>query len=567
MVDGLAGIRALVTAETQPPDGTNRVVLAQTQGFQDLGPVLAQAAYQVGSPVDETTRAAALVAAFSDAGVIQSVDTEGLGAYVAQIKADDDAAGTALQDEVTQLLRSGDQAAFTQAVEDNKPGFFSRLGNGLSDAAGWVTSRPDAFREWHDGYAPDSVLGHVGDAFATLGVGVLDLGEFATDVAETINDLGPLGQGARLIEQVWGGELPGWIPNAADGEQALRSAGETVAALASEPSLIWDGLTSTYVELWAEGRYGGLVGQVVADFGDILLGSKGAGRAGGALSDLAQAGRLSRLDDVADVLTAARRADAIAPGEFTRIADELATIKRADGTLDQLVEASRATDTLPDLLGRGILERADVDDLIRSGALSLDEAAHARIGASGARYVDEISTADEIAAYDAIAVRTDDIAAIAENIGVDPAVIERVKQHLFVDEHEIALGPNRTGTGQFSPMAEISDPWVAAANGTLAGDELASFRRLLAHEYVEARLMEAGLPYRSSHPDAFLDGDIAMPTPEHFGAHDLSPLVDRTRAPFAIYEGVLDLAPPQLDIAEDLSNLDTIVAEILEGLE
>ena len=558
---------ASARGDTLPTEGADRIILAQPAEFEAIGPVLTQTANLVGGPVDETDRAAALVAAFSETGVVQAVDVDGLGAYVAEIKAEDGAAGTALQDEVTQLLRADDRAAFAQAVEDNKPGFFSRLGDGLSDAAGWVISRPDAFREWHDGYAPDSVLGHVGDAFATLGVGILDLGEFAVDVADTVNDLGPLGQGARLIEQVWGGELPGWVPNAEDGMQSLQNAGDTVLALARDPSLIWDGLTSNYVELWAEGRYGGLVGQVVADFGDVLLGSKGAGRAGGALSDLAQAGRLGRFDDVADVLTTARRADAVAPGEFTRIADELAAIKRADGTLDQLVEAARATDTLPDLLGRGILERADVDQLIRSGALSLDEAAHARLGASGARYVEEISTADEIAAYDAIAARTDDIAAIADNIGVDPAVVERVKQHLFIDEHEIALGPNRTATGNFSPMAEISDPWVAAANGTLAGEDLASFRRLLAHEYVEASLMDAGLPYRSSHPDAFHPELGPLPTPEHFGAHDLAPIGDHTRSPFFLYDRILDRAPPQLDIAEDLSNLDAVVAEILEGLE
>lgn len=539
-------------------------VLAQMDGIANP---LATVALQVGGDVTTADQAAALVSAFSSGGIVTAVDAEGLGAYVAGIEARDENAGAALSAEVSRLLRSQDRTRFEQAVEDNRPGFFGRLGNDLSGAFDWVTSRPDAFRQWHDGYDPNSFLGHVGDGLATVGVGVLDIAEFASGVAETANDLGPLGQGARLIEQVWGTELPAWIPNAEDGEASLRSAGQTVAALAENPGLIWDGLTSNYTKLWAEERYGGLVGQVVADFGDILLGSKGAGRAGGALSDLARAGKLGSLDELSDVLTAARRADAVAPGEFVNIVDELAAIKRADGGLDELVEAARRTDTLPDLLGRGVLSRTEIDDLIRSGALSLDEAARARVGAGGSRYAEDISTPEEIAAYDAIAARTDDIASIAGNLGIGADVVARVKQHLFFDVHEIPTGPGQTARGNFSPMAEISDPWIAAAEGRLAGDELASFKRLLSHEYVEARLMEQGLPYRSAHPDAYDAVKGFEPTPEHFGAHDLAPLGDHGRAPFAIYDRVLGLDTPRLDIADDLSNLDDVVAEILDIIE
>ena len=531
------------------------------------GPVLADAAAGVGGEVTDAERAAALVAAHSSDDVVLSVDAEGLGAYVARLKADDEKLGEGVQAEVARRLPASERARFEAAVEENAPGFWGRVGGAIADGAEWVYSRPGAFREWHDGYRPESFAGHVLDGVATLGVGVLDIADFAGSVARVASDVGPLGQAADAIERVWGGELPSWVPSAERGGQSLASAAETVVALASDPKLIWEGLTDTYAELWAEDRYGGLVGQVVADFGDVLLGSKGAGRSAGALSDLARAGHLSRLDTVVDVLTAARRADTVAPGEFVRVADELAALKRADGTLDQLVDAARRTDTLPDLLGRGVLTRSDVDDLVRSGHLSLDEAARARLPSSGARYVDEISTPDEIAAYDAIRARVGDVEAIARSTGLDPAVVDRVRQHLFFEEHEIALGPNRSASGNFSPMEEIADPWNAAVAGTLAGDDLAAFKRLMAHEYVESRLMQEGLPFRSAHPDAYaLGDDVNLPTPERFGAHDLAPIGDPGKQPWHLYDGLLQKRAPTIEIADDLSNLDVVVEQILESV-
>ena len=533
------------------------------------GPVLADAAAGVGGEVTDAERAAALVAAHSSNDIVFSVDAERLGAYVARLKADDAKRGEGVQAEVARLLPASERARFEAAVEENAPGFWGRVGEAIADGAEWVYSRPGAFREWHDGYRPESFAGHVLDGVATLGVGVLDIADFAGSVARVANDVGPLGQAADAIERVWGGELPSWVPSGERGQQSLASAAETVVALASDPKLIWDGLTDNYAELWAEDRYGGLVGQAVADFGDILLGSKGAGRAAGALSDLARAGHLSRLDTVADVLTAARRADTVAPGEFVRVADELAALKRADGMLDQLVDAARRTDTLPDLLGRGILTRSDVADLVRSGHLSLDEAARARLPATGARYIEiegQLPTAADVAAYDAIIARTDDVAAISDATGFDADMLARVKSHFFLERHQIAVGPDDVRTGTFTPDHIYSDDWNAAAAGTLRGDDLHRFQRFVAHEYIEAKLMEAGLPFNSSHPSAFDATNYPRANPEHFGAHDLSVQGNLAKPPFAHYEGVLDRAPPALDPADDLSNLDAIVEQILEGL-
>ena len=442
MVGGVGAAQSRAPGAASPGAAVGDQILAAGDGerareaLAGAAPVLVAVAGDVGGAVGgevtDAERARALVAAHSASDVVLSIDVEGLGAHVARLKAKDAGRGAGVEAEVARLLPSAERARFAEAVEDNAPGLLGRAWGGVTDAAEWVRSRPGALREWHDGHRPETLLGHVGDGVATLGVGILDIAQFAGSTACVLLDTSPLGQAADDIERVWGGELPGWVPSEARGFESLASAGETMAALARDPRLIWDGLTDGYARLWAEERYGGLVGQVVADFGDVLLGSKGAGRTAGALSDLSRAGHLARLDTVTDVLVAARRADAVAPGEFVRVSRELAAIKRADGTLGQLVDAARRTDTLPDLLGRGVLERADVDALIRSGELTLDEAARARLPVTGARYIESVATPEAIAACDAIVARVVDVAAIAAATGLGANVVARLESQFFV---------------------------------------------------------------------------------------------------------------------------------------
>ncbi|MGK3960151.1 PAAR domain-containing protein [Sorangium sp. So ce118] len=188
-------------------------------------------------------------------------------------------------------------------------------------------------------------------------------------------------------------------------------------------------------------------------------------------------------------------------------------------------------------------------------------------GYSGARFIDE---ADPKLArvYDDIVKATDDVPRIARSTGISQDVIEQVKKHLFLTEHEVPIGPGSTRRGYFTPDEQVADLWPKATNGTLNPDELSQFRRLVAHEYVESRLMEAGMPYRSAHPDAYparYGGEINTPTPQHHGAHDLAPLVDHQRPPFAHWPTTLGRDPPPIQIADDLSNLDDVVTIAQKG--
>jgi hypothetical protein len=179
---------------------------------------------------------------------------------------------------------------------------------------------------------------------------------------------------------------------------------------------------------------------------------------------------------------------------------------------------------------------------------------------SGDGYTDRAAEA-----YRRIRHSPDDATRVSANTGIDPRIVEGMRQNLFVQQHDVPLGPNHVERGYFTPDDDIADLWDGAAQGTLNPARIAEFRNLAAHEYVENRLMEAGLPYRSAHPDSFdVDGDRIL-HPEHPGAHDLAPNEWRPDAPLRHWVK-FGLDGSQLRMADDLSNLDEVVDAALRGL-
>ncbi|MFF3395408.1 hypothetical protein ACFYW1_31310, partial [Streptomyces sp. NPDC002669] len=194
--------------------------------------------------------------------------------------------------------------------------------------------------------------------------------------------------------------------------------------------------------------------------------------------------------------------------------------------------------------------------------------------ADGARYVDEPSPhAGRV--YDEIRATPDsvDIPAISGNTGIDPSVLQRVKTHLFRTEHVVVVEKGMAREGLFTPRDDIGDLWQAAGQRSLDADEALKLQRLIAHEYMESHLMEAGLPYVFDNANSWevdmvngvADGHYRA-WPESWadaGAHELT--VSERRGGFAQWEG-LGLDAPKIELATDLSNIDEVMEAAFQEL-
>nr|BFD81635.1 hypothetical protein StreXyl84_10360 [Streptomyces sp. Xyl84] len=162
---------------------------------------------------------------------------------------------------------------------------------------------------------------------------------------------------------------------------------------------------------------------------------------------------------------------------------------------------------------------------------------------------------------------------IAENTGMKPSVIQTAKENLFLQRHnvETELGVMRHNVF-FTPDSQIADLWKKAEANKLSDMEQAQFRNHVAHEYVENKLMEMGMPYRSLDPRVW-EGDSAYLSDHSLiGAHDVAPAA--LRATPMVTEGVgalshwrrIGIEPPAEPILDDLSNVDLLVDAIKKGL-
>jgi hypothetical protein len=170
------------------------------------------------------------------------------------------------------------------------------------------------------------------------------------------------------------------------------------------------------------------------------------------------------------------------------------------------------------------------------------------------------------AAYRWIRDLTHDVPQIAEQLKVDPGVVDVAKQNLFVNQHQVSVGPGEIVKGNFTADEYMADLWKAGMNGTLEGGERNELRSLIAHEYVEAKLMAAGVPYNFA--DGWTNG-IYDETRENAGAHTVAPrsLQATDNLEFLLgHWNSLGLTPPPGGLARDLSNLDDIVRRAIEGM-
>ncbi|WP_405750232.1 hypothetical protein [Streptomyces sp. NBC_00012] len=202
-----------------------------------------------------------------------------------------------------------------------------------------------------------------------------------------------------------------------------------------------------------------------------------------------------------------------------------------------------------------------------------------RGGWSGAGWVekpDPIHDPDSVAAAEMYEnIRSTDnkveLPAISRSTGVDESVLRQVKSHLFRSQHEVAIGPDTFKKGLFTPRIDIGEMWFAAREGKLSEEGVQQFKHLMAHEYVESRLMKSGLPYIREYDHLWeldpSDGKYYRPKfPQDItdaGAHDLAP--NDKIGGFRHWRS-LGMEPPKVQLADDLSNVDDVVKAIHQEL-
>ncbi|MFI8993776.1 hypothetical protein [Streptomyces sp. NPDC053542] len=259
--------------------------------------------------------------------------------------------------------------------------------------------------------------------------------------------------------------------------------------------------------------------------------------------------------------------------------DDLASAlgKDADSVGDDLGRAGDDSGGLADDAGDLADDAGDAGDLGDDAADGADagdtdlprEGGHG--GPGGAYWVTEPS---EFAGrvYDEIRATPNrvDLPSISQHTGVHESVLRQVKTHLFRAQHDVTVGPNDVRHGLFEPADDIAELWPKAQRGELSEAEMLRFRSLMAHEYVESRLMQAGMPYTQPHPHMWEvdpnDGKYYRrwpETPRDAGAHELAP--NERKGGFKHW-GSLGLKEPDVVLREDMSNIDDVVKAVAQEL-
>lgn len=171
---------------------------------------------------------------------------------------------------------------------------------------------------------------------------------------------------------------------------------------------------------------------------------------------------------------------------------------------------------------------------------------------NGINYVDYLS-ASQVAKFNDIVNSTSDVALISNNLGISENIVQTMKKHLFIDEHIVEVNPGVFIKGRFATFEHIADWWNAVKSGNLAN--AIELKRLISHEYIEAKLMKEGMIYRT----------LDDPSASKYGAHELSSHEDLFN--FSHWSALGRNVPP-MNLHPNLDNIDEIVDQIknIEGL-
>ena len=92
--------------------------------------------------------------------------------------------------------------------------------------------------------------------------------------------------------------------------------------------------------------------------------------------------------------------------------------------------------------------------------------------------------------YEEMRHRKDDIHSISKNTGFTEGEIEKVKNYVFVDEHNLA-----EGKGRFYPNCDMAISWQKMINGNFTEADIL----MIKHELMEISLVEQGYSQSEAH--------------------------------------------------------------------
>lgn len=177
-------------------------------------------------------------------------------------------------------------------------------------------------------------------------------------------------------------------------------------------------------------------------------------------------------------------------------------------------------------------------------------------------YTDElIGTLNDAAV---IANRTDDVLLISQNLGIPEYIVEIAKDNYFKRERLMLVSKPIIGDlnntvisyGRYSKEPNDILEWEAAIANNFANHSKLRIRNLIAHEYIEFKLIEDyGMNFNS-----FVG--LSNMKPYDLAAHQISPRMGPLNGSMYASVGLIDNAI--LEVSENFSNIDAVVLSIVK---
>jgi hypothetical protein len=263
------------------------------------------------------------------------------------------------------------------------------------------------------------------------------------------------------------------IFNGADSKTRLESVTDPVKSLQDDAKFgkaLVTGFIEPYKKSWSKGKYLEVAGRAFFDVGSMLV---GGGEANAVAKGSKVAAEAEKAAEIANVASKAGKVTEVAStaGKVTEVAEATGKTGKAS---EVVADTSRAAKGTVDVA------KGEVGAAKSSSVTKTVESKQ-----TGAGHFTE--SADE--AYEMIRGSNTDVNSIAQNTGIKASNIQKVKDHLFHQEHlldrYVDLGIPAE-MRRFDSEIGISNAWKRLENGTYTPNDI----QLLRHEAAEASLMK-----------------------------------------------------------------------------